>query len=102
MCARSDHHGSKVTHLRKDLVPAEGGGQDQEGQDEFMQSAVRFNGRQNLGSRAVWSAPALRDGGARQRPLLTAGQRSKNVFTQKNKHETKGENQTSSNCHMSH
>lgn len=52
---------SKATYLRKDLLPAEGGGQDQEGQDEFMQSGVGFNDRQNLGSRTVQSPPSTFD-----------------------------------------
>lgn len=46
---------SKATYLSKDLLPAEGGGQDQEGQDELVQSAVWFNDRQNLASTTAQS-----------------------------------------------
>lgn len=50
--AKEGNMASVATYLRKDLLPAEGGGQDQEGEDEPVQSAVWFNHRQNLGRTA--------------------------------------------------
>lgn len=40
----------KATYPGKDLLPAEGGGQDQEGEDELVQSGVGFNHREDLGA----------------------------------------------------
>lgn len=44
---------AKVTYLSKDLLSAEGSGQDQEGEEELIQSAVGFKNRQNLRSRDI-------------------------------------------------
>lgn len=43
--------GAKITYLCKDLLSAEGSGQDQEGEEELIHSTVGFKNRQNLRSR---------------------------------------------------